>query len=175
MTRRPIAQIAYFVPDVRAAALEHSQRYGSGPFFVVGHIPHVVMRGGRNVPFDHTAAVGQWGSIQLEIVQQDTSGPSIFHDVYPEGSGRYGIHHVGIFVDDLEEATAEYVVAGHREVSRLTPHGVPITAVFLDTLARDGHFTELFERSKALTDMHAMVRAAAEGWDGSDPVRSLML
>jgi len=28
------------------------------------------------------------------------SGPSAFHDVYPDGSGRGGIHHAALFVDD---------------------------------------------------------------------------
>lgn len=33
-----IRQIAYFVPDVREAALRHATLYGSGPFFV--KMPH---------------------------------------------------------------------------------------------------------------------------------------
>ena len=32
------SQIAYFVPDVRAAALDHHRTYGSGPYYVIDKV-----------------------------------------------------------------------------------------------------------------------------------------
>ena len=91
MTSLPIRQIAYFGTDVRAAALRHSQTYGSGPFFVAEHIPlrRAVHRGVERT-LDHSSAYGQWGGVMVEFVQQNNPGPSAFHDMYPEGSGHSG-------------------------------------------------------------------------------------
>lgn len=34
-----IRQVAYFVPDIEAAARAHSETFRSGPFFMLRHIP----------------------------------------------------------------------------------------------------------------------------------------
>ena len=44
---------------------------------------------------------------------------------------------------------------------------------FVDTVATQGHMTEIYERSRGLLGFYEMVRTAAEDWDGSDPVRTL--
>ena len=105
----PIRQVAYFGTDVRAAALRHSQIHGSGPFFVAEHIPlRRALHRGVERTLDHSSAYGQWGALMIEFVQQNNPGPSAFHDMYPEGSGRGGIHHVALFVPDLQAAIAAY-------------------------------------------------------------------
>jgi hypothetical protein len=98
----PIRQIAYFVRDVRAAALAHNATFGSGPFFIIDHIALArAEHRGSLVPHDHSSAYGQWGAVMIEFVQQHNAEPSAFHDMYPEGSGQYGLHHAALFVDDL--------------------------------------------------------------------------
>jgi hypothetical protein len=86
LLRRPIRQVAYFVPDVAAAATRHMTLFGSGPFFVAEHIPLRLCRHrGRPAELDHTAAYGQWGDQMIEFVQQNNPGPSVFRDLYPDG------------------------------------------------------------------------------------------
>ncbi|MFD2136543.1 hypothetical protein ACFSLT_18030 [Novosphingobium resinovorum] len=89
MAPLPIRQIAYFVPDVRAAARAHSAAFGSGPYYVADHIAltRAVHRGVER-ELDHSSAYGQWGEVMIEFCQQNNPGPSAFHDLYPEGSGR---------------------------------------------------------------------------------------
>lgn len=93
----PIRQIAYFVPDVRVAAARHAALFGSGPYFVAEHIPlRKALYRGREGRLDHSSAYGQWGELMVEFVQQNNPGPSAFHDMYPEGSGRGGIHDINV-------------------------------------------------------------------------------
>lgn len=44
---------------------------------------------------------------------------------------------------------------------------------FVDAVATHGHMFELYERTGHLAAFYAQVALAAQGWDGSDPVRIL--
>jgi hypothetical protein len=172
---QPVRQLAYYVDDVRAAATQHVALYGSGPFFIMDYPPLTVNHRGREVPFNHTAAIGQWGSMQVEVLQQNDDGPSVLHDLYPVGSGKTGLHHVALFVDDLEDAVAAFARAGHAEAARISPPGMNVTAVFIDAIRTYGHFIELYEPKPILTNLYDMVAKAAIGYDGRDPVRTVKL
>lgn len=172
---QPIRQIAYYVNDVVEAATRHSALYGSGPFFIIDYPLLVVTHRGRQVSFNHTAAVGQWGAMQVELLQQKDNAPSILHDLFPAGSGKTGLHHVAMFVDNLEDAVAGFAKAGFPEVMRATPAGMDVTAVFVDTVAVYGHFVELYETKPVLAGLYEMVAAAAVRFDGRDPVRAIQL
>lgn len=172
---QPIRQIAYFVGDVRAAAARHAALYASGPFFILDVPPLRAVHHGREVIFDHTPAFGQWGTMQVELIQQNNSGASIFHDMFPEGSGRTGLHHVALLVDDLESSVSAFIKAGYPEAMRLTHPGNNVTVVMMDTVSLYGHFVELYEPVKALTELYDLVAAAAVGYDGSNPVRTLQM
>ncbi len=173
LIKQPIRQIAMYANDVRAAAIRHSAMYGSGPFFVVDHVPWVnEWHRGIAVKADVAVALGQWGDIMLEFVGQNNSGPSVFHDLYPAGSGRQGLHHVGLIVTDLSAAVAEFEQAGHPAVfSALLPPSTK--AVFVDTLAAFGHFTELYEGTPDVLASYDLVRGAALNFDGRDVLRSM--
>jgi len=84
--KHPIRQVAYYVPDARAAALQHAAAFGSGPFFVADHIPLTLARyRGKPGVFDHTSAYGQWGDVMLELVQVNSKEPSVFTAVPQRG------------------------------------------------------------------------------------------
>jgi catechol 2,3-dioxygenase-like lactoylglutathione lyase family enzyme len=175
MTPLPIRQIAYFVPDARAAALAHHRLHGSGPYFVAGNIP-LRLSLHRDVPrpLDHTSAYGQWGGVMIEFVQQNNPGPSAFHDVYPEGSGRQGVHHVALFVDDLAAAIASFNGEGH-ETALYAEMADGFAFAMIDTVALHGHMLELYEPRPELTGFYDYVARKAEGFDGRDPVRTIRL
>ena len=170
---RPIRQVAYFTADVRAAALAHSRSFGSGPFFV---LDHVALTGsshrGIERPFDHSSAYGQWGSVMIEFVMQHNPDRSAFHDLYPAGSGRFGLHHTALWVDDLAAAIARFEADG-MALAQYSETTTGTAFAFMDGSAHYGHMIELYEPTPGLTGFYAMVAAAAEGWDGTDPVRTL--
>ncbi len=171
----PIRQLAYFVPDARAAALRHFELHGSGPYFVAEHIPlrRAAHRGVERT-LDHTSAYGQWGSIMLEFVQQNNSGPSAFHDLYPEGSGRSGMHHVALFVEDLQMEIANFNAAG-CETALYAEMNDGFAFAMIDTVTERGHMIELYEPRRQLTRFYDYVADAARDFDGTDPVRTIKL
>ena len=44
---------------------------------------------------------------------------------------------------------------------------------FVDTVAAQGHMTELYAPVPQLTDFYAMVARAAQDFDGNDPLRPI--
>lgn len=170
----PIRQIAYFVPDVRKAALAHHLVYGSGPYFVVEHIPlRLAVHRGVERTLDHSSAYGQWGAVMVEFVQQNNSGPSCFHDMYAEGSGRSGVHHVALWIDDVKQTIESYNAAGHATALYAEMKSDGFAFAMMDTVAAFGHMIELYKPLPALTGFYDFVRQAADGWDGTEPVRTI--
>jgi catechol 2,3-dioxygenase-like lactoylglutathione lyase family enzyme len=173
VTAHPIRQVAYLVGDVVHAAHEHSRLFGSGPYFVAEHIPlRKSLHRGREAPLDHTSAYGQWGELMIEFVQQNNRGPSAFRDLYPEGSGRTGLHHVALIVDDLARARREFADAGLGE-AQYAEMSDGFAFVMIDDVERHGHMIELYEAAPALTGFYAMVKDAAAVFDGADPIRPI--
>ncbi|WP_380876505.1 glyoxalase [Sphingomonas sp. DBB INV C78] len=173
MIRHPIRQVAYLVNDVRASALAHHRLFGSGPYFVADNIPlRTCLHRGRPAPLDHTSAYGQWGDLMIEFVQQNNEGPSAFRDLY--APGEEGFHHVALIVDDLAETRAQFAADGLAEALYAEMND-GFAFVMVDGVARYGQMIELYEGRPALTGFYAMVRDAAAGFDGSDPVRTIRL
>lgn len=162
-------QVAYAVPDAEAAAAQWAARWGAGPFFVRRHIPLTdVTYRGRPASFDHTSAYGQWGSLMVELVQDHGTGPSAVRERY--GPDETGLHHLACFVDELDAALVALNAAGHDTVMTANAGATPFA--FVDLWATHGHLLELYPSAvESLRDFYTMVAAAADGWDGSDPVR----
>jgi hypothetical protein len=169
MAPLPIRQIAYFVPDVRAAARAHSAAFGSGPYYVADHIPLArALHRGTARDLDHSSAYGQWGEVMIEFCQQNNPGSSAFHDLYPEGSGGQGLHHVALFVDDLDAAVAGFAAQGHAlALDAAMTDG--FRYVFVDTIATYGHMLELYEPTATLIGFYETVRRSA-GDFGQGPI-----
>jgi len=167
---RSIIQIAYLVTDVRAAAEAFSRRTGAGPFFVRRHKPlRSATHRGHPAAFDHSSAYGQWGHLQVELVQ--------VHEVEPDTlaaavSDAERLHHVTWFVGSLDE-----------EQDRLERLGWPalLTAetasgfrfAFHDARGDLGHLVEVYEPDEGVVALYERVAAAAAGWQGDACVREL--
>lgn len=158
-------QLAYAVDDVVAAARRWSAR-GIGPFFVIEHIAvHDARVNGVPSTFDHSSAYGQWGALMVELICQHDDGAERI-------VGSSGLHHVAGFVDDFATAASELVAAGCPEVL-YAETGAGMSFGFYDARGEHGHLVEIYERTERLAGFYEMVRAAADGWDGRDPVRML--
>ena len=173
MIDRPIRQIAYFVPDARVAARAHHALFGSGPYFVADRIPlRLAKHRGIDRPLDHSSAYGQWGEVMIEFVQQNNADPSAFHDMYPQGSGREGIHHVALFVDDVPAEIARFAAAGHA-TALYAEMNDGFAFAFIDTVARLGHMIEIYSPVPVLTDFYAMVAEAAKMFDSGEVITDI--
>jgi hypothetical protein len=166
----PPVQIAYAVPDVDAAAARWAADFGAGPFFIRRHIVgHDVIYRGASAVFDHSSAYGQWGSLMVELMQDHGTGPSVVRERY--GVNETGLHHMAFVVPDLDAATAHLASLGNGLV--MSARSTNTRYHFMDTVAALGHMVELYERSDRLESFYALVRDAADGWTGDDPVRQL--
>ena len=68
-------QVAYAVDDVERAAVSFAERHGAGPFFVRHHPPFEATHNGAPAVFRHSSAYGQWGEMQVELVQFGECSP----------------------------------------------------------------------------------------------------
>ena len=153
-----VRQLAYFVPDIEAAALRHHQLFGSGPYFLARHVElaSCVHRGVRT-GWDHSSAYGQWGEVMVEFLTQHNDGPSACHDLFPRGSGRFGLHHTAIFVQDIDTAIEQFEQQGMPLAQHALVEGGTRFA-FVDASAELGHMIELYEPCARITGFYAMVR-----------------
>ncbi len=160
----PPVQIAYAVPDARAAAERWVTQHGAGPFVLREHIEvSDVTHRGTPAGFDHTSAYGQWGDVMVELVEDHTVGPSVITDLIPPGCS--GLHHLAFFVDDPDLTIRRMADAGHELA--MSAHTASGTAFhFVDTVAVLGHYCELYRASERLTRFYAAVADAARAWDG---------
>jgi hypothetical protein len=173
LTGLPIRQLAYKVNDLEAAAAAHHRQFGSGPFFVLRHVALASSQHrGVERRFDHSSAYGQWGSVMVELVVQHNPDDSALHDMFPWGSGKEGLHHAALFVDDLDAAIARFAAEG-APLAQLSVTTGGTAFAFVDTRASLGHMLELYEPTGQLTGFYDFVADAAKGWDGRDLLREL--
>ncbi len=171
MLNYPIVQVAYHVSDSVKAAEKMAKLYGAGPFFLNERIElEWGIHRGREQKFLHTSAFGQWGSVMLELLQQDEEGPSPFRDMY--APGEEGIHHTAMIVDSMASAYADCEAAGYEIAAKAMTFGGAEFA-FVDTVCELGHMIEIYERSEGLLGFYEMVRQASIDWDGSNLIRRL--
>lgn len=167
--KHPIRQVAYFVPDARAAALQHAAAFGSGPFFVADHIPLCLARyRGKPGALDHSSAYGQWGDVMVELVQVNSPEPSVFTDLYPKGGP--GFHHIALIVDNLAAAMQRFEKAGFEEgfYGEVMPGA---GFAMMDATRQFGHFIELYEPSPPLLGVYHLVKSASLVFDGTNVCR----
>ena len=162
----PIVQVAYFVEDIEAAAKQMHRTFGAGPFFVLKNIElQSGVHRGDDCRFIHSSAYGQWGEIMMELVQQESEGPSPFRDLYEDGQS--GLHHLATIVPDQQQAYASYRAAGY-EVATIAVTSGGTEFAFIDAIEELGHFIEVYEESETLREFYKMVQAASIGWQGTN-------
>jgi hypothetical protein len=170
----PVMQLGFVVPDLERAA-GHWARLGVGPFFLLEHIQLAECSyRGAPVSFDMSVAVGQWGPVQVELIRQNDAVPTIYTQF--DGSRAGGLQHLGVMTDSVADHLERLAAHGIAPVQAgSTANGIRFAYVNTDVLpgAHPGGMIELIEHGPAIDGFFAMVREAAENWDGSRPLRRL--
>ncbi|MEZ4597123.1 MAG: VOC family protein [Chloroflexota bacterium] len=196
---RPPDQLGIVVPDLEAEIKRWLER-GVGPFYTIGGamLSHYVYRGERSSP-RVSAAFGQAGPLQLELIQPDDDERSAYREFVDAGGN--GLHHFGWFSDDLDrDRTTAEGGTGLSLVQTGQVLGTPFAyyepsepwpaAGLLDTLTAegpqaqealseargwDGRLLEVLAPNSMSRKTFAEVRQAAAEWDGrTEPVRHLL-
>jgi len=164
-----IVQIAYTVKDIAQGMRDFTARLNCGPWFVTG--PFVPTKGFyRGTPTDMslTLAVAYSGHMMVELIEQHDDKPSVYQETIKTKG--YGFHHFGMCTRDLDAEIAKYEAAGHPVAfSDISPRGVRI--VYMDTARDLPGMLEIIETTPALEAIYHSYFAAAQNWNGEDPVR----
>jgi len=164
-----IRQLGYVVPDIGAAMDYWSKVLGVGPWFYAERVPVVnfTYRGQPSSPIT-SVALANSGPVQVELIQQRNDAPTMYRDfVQAKGSG---LQHVAYWTQTFDE-----------DMERLTARGLKVVMggevgargrfVYFETEYHPGSVIELSEVEGPKGRMFDLIRNAAIGWDGKDPVR----
>jgi len=163
-----IMQMAFVPRDFDAALRFWTETMGVGPFFLSEHVRLQDVRyRGRPTDVDFGIAIAYWGDIQIELVQQHNEAPSIYKEWLD--AGREGLHHVCLVVDSLEHARSVCAAAGARVIQEGKLSGGEV--IYVEPAEGHGPIVEIIQLPAAAQQAFAAMRAAARGWDGSEPVR----
>jgi hypothetical protein len=164
-------QLCWVVPDLEAAIGNWVRTTGAGPFFVFGEV-HFEDSNYRGTPMDvapSRASIGYLGDMQIELVQPTEDSPGIWRDVVPFGQA--GFHHVGLYCQDYEAERAATLAAGNEMAFEGLMMGAK--TCYIDTVGTLGFMTELITANPVAEMVFGQIKGASEGWDGSDPIRSM--
>jgi len=169
----PVRQTAYLVDDIEAAMEHWINVLGVGPFFYLRD--HAAESFFRGAPTDMriSLAFAQSGALQIELVQQLNDAPSLFTE--SRAAGRLGLHHLAFWTRAFDTDLARHVAAGYQVVQRAGLNGPGNRNAFLE---KPGALTgrigiEISEISGSKGAMFERIAAAAQDWDGRDPIRML--
>ena len=166
-----VMQIAYVPADFDAALAFWTKTMGVGPFFALDHVKlEEVTYRGAPADVDFSMVIGYWGDIQIELIRQHNDAPSIYKAWRDEG--REGVHHVCILVDDMALAREACAQAGAVVVQQGKVAGGG-EVIYVDTGGGPGTMVEILKTGAGGREFFGMMRDAARGWDGTDPVRRL--
>ena len=165
-----VMQLSFMSRDFDGALRFWTEVMGAGPFFLTDRVvAEELLYRGEPSPIDFRVAIGYWGSLQIELVDQRNDAPSIYREW--RDSGREGLHHVCILVDDLDLARAACAAASAPilQEGRL-PAGVG-RFLYAEPPGGPEVLLEIMEPSAAMLAAFSHMQEAARDWDGRDPVR----
>ncbi|MDI1295907.1 MAG: VOC family protein [bacterium] len=160
-----IVQTCYVVRDLDAACARLHALLGVGPF--VGGVAMALedhhYRGATAEPIRLRGVFVQSGAHNIELVQILSSGPSAFHDLFPDGGE--GLHHVAMFCADYAAERDRWVAAGYPVASEFTT-GFGAQICYIDARPLLGHCIELYPEHPLIRGMYAQTAEEARHWDG---------
>jgi hypothetical protein len=150
------------------AARRFRDLYGIGPFLVgYGIQPGNPVYRGRPAPEPVVidVALAQAGELVIELIAQQSAGPSAFRDMYPDGGP--GLHHVAAWSADYAKDLQALVDEG-LEVAMETQGRGDYRMCFVDARRELGHMIELYPDHPSLRALYARIRGLADTWDGRE-------
>lgn len=162
--------VAYVVEDIEATVDRLVGQLGAGPFFLVERVPmENVLSRGEPAQFVHNSAFGYCGGAPIELIETFSLAPERVEKGF--SAARPGVHHVAYVVPGSEVADLRGALEERGLPQYLSAQLGEIDVTFHDASATLGHDLEIHADNPGLRDSFEMVRAGADGWDGSDPLR----
>jgi len=145
-----VAQVALVVENLERAVENYWKHFGIGPWhFYTYQRPFVrrMTRHGQPADYAMRVALAQLGPTRIELIEQ-LAGDTVYAEFVRQHG--YGVHHLGVLVDDMESALREAKAAGYRVTMDGAGFGPDDDGhyAYLDTEADLGTTVELIERPK---------------------------
>ena len=109
-----VAQIALIVEDLDKTVDNYIKYFGIGPWHFYTYSKPLVKRMTRNgepAEYKMRIALSNYGPMRIELIQP-LEGDTVYKEFVQKHG--YGIHHLGILVDDMEEAIGQAERGGFR-------------------------------------------------------------
>ncbi len=167
-----IMQVAYVVDDLEKAAMQWVHNLNIGPWTIMEHFPAENMRYyGAPTSIDISLAMAFTDTMSFELIVQNDNAPSVYKDVVA-GHGYGAFHHWAITTDTFDADVKKYLDDGARIAfsGEVVPVGRKRFA-YIDTQGKLPGMIELIELSDGVEELFAGIKAQADGWDGTDPIR----
>jgi hypothetical protein len=141
----------------------------TGPWLLLDHFWAADQRyRGSPSKADVAIAMSFSGSMCIELIQPLDGHPSIYRDgIEKRGTG---LHHLGLAVEDSDEALIAHQAKGYAEVFRAkVPSGGEV--IYLENGVNVPCYLELIPATPGMEEMFTRYAHAARDWDGSEPIR----
>ncbi|MES2959042.1 MAG: VOC family protein [Pseudomonadota bacterium] len=165
-----IRQVAYLVPDIEAAMDHWSRVLGVGPWYYNPRVPirNYQYRGQSYEPHN-SVALANAGALQIELLQTRNDVPSMYRDFLR--AGHQGVQHVAYWTESFDADLARAEVAGFTVCMGGEVGENGRFVYFEDRSPLPGTTIELSEVAGPKGKLFKLIREAAQGWDGANPVR----
>jgi methylmalonyl-CoA/ethylmalonyl-CoA epimerase len=161
---------AYVVEDIEATVNRLVDQLGAGPFFLVEGVPlENVLSRGEPAEFVHDSAFGSCGGGAIELIEPVSLAPERVEKGFSRP--RPGIHHVAYAVPPTEVVDLRSSLDERGMSEYLSSQLGELDTTLHDASATLGHDIEIHVDNEGLRAFFEMVGGAAEGWDGSEPLR----
>jgi methylmalonyl-CoA/ethylmalonyl-CoA epimerase len=167
---RGVAQVALVVEDLERTVEEYWHRFGIGPWSFYTYARPFVRRMARHgAPAEYAmrVALANLGPTRIELIEQK-SGDTVYAEFIRDHG--FGVHHLGVLVDDMQAAVREAEAAGYRVTMEGAGFGPDDDGhyAYLDTEAGLGTTIELIQRPKRRAPPEK-VYPPPPGGDGGPP------
>ena len=148
-----------FITDCSEKLIPQLQKtYGVPEFF---HFPDInfkeIIYRGRKVDCRVSVAIGYSGTVQIEVVEP-LSGEGAYNEFLE--SGGTGMHHIGLLVDDFEQALESQLSVGLSVIQTgIIGQEQAIRFAYIDTIATLGVITEIIWLSDAMKKLYQRIQA----------------
>jgi methylmalonyl-CoA/ethylmalonyl-CoA epimerase len=161
---------AYVVEDIEVTVNHLVDQLGAGPFFLIENVPlENVLSRGEPAEFVHNSAFGYCGGGVIELMEAVSLAPERVEEAF--SAPRPRVHHLAYVVPPAEVAGLRRSLDERGLTQYLSSQLGEAETTLHDASAVLGHDIEIHADNQGLHDFFGMVSNAAQGWDGSKPLR----
>jgi len=162
--------LAYLVEDIETTVSRLVGQLGAGPFFLVENVPlENLLSRGEPAEFGHSSAFGLCDGGAIELIETVSLAPERVEERF--AGPRPRVHHVAYAVPATEVADLRSALDRRGLSQYLSSQLGEVDTTLHDASALLGHDIEVHVDAQGLREFFGMISAAAEGWDGAEPLR----